>query len=135
MIKISKKSQYGLRAMVCLARYYKSKQVCSTKIISKIEGIPFDFLEKIISQLERAKLVKGKKGAHGGYLLSRSPSKISAKDIVSVLEDSSVGGKKPVVDCTLCKKKRKCSAKNVWSKLDDALNKTLKSVTLADLIK
>ena len=130
MIKISKKSQYGLRAMVCLAKHYKSKQVCSTKAISKIEGIPFDFLEKIISQLERAKLVNGKKGVQGGYILSKSPQKISANDIVFVLEEN----KKPV-NCVLCARLKKCSAKNVWSKLDNSLSKTLKSITLQDLIK
>src|SRR3989344_3258589 len=105
MIKISKKSQYGLRAMVCLAKHYKKKEVCSTKLISKIEGIPFDFLEKIISQLERAKLVNGKKGVQGGYILSKSPQKISANDIVFVLEEN----KKPV-NCVLCARLKKCSA-------------------------
>lgn len=129
MIKISKKSQYGLRAMVLLAKKYKSKQICSTKLISDKEGIPFDFLEKIISQLERAKLVNGKKGAQGGYILSKSPKKISTNDIVSVLEKN----KKPV-DCALCRRKKGCLTKDVWSKVDFALNKTLNSITLKDLI-
>lgn len=134
MIKISKKSQYGLRAMVCLAKHYNppagGKEVCSTKTISEIEGIPFDFLEKIISQLEKAKLVKGKKGVQGGYILSMPPKKISVKDIISVLEEN----KKPV-NCALCARIKKCSAKNVWSKLNDSLNKTLNSIKLSDLVK
>lgn len=130
MIKVSKRSQYGLRAMVCLAKSYKSKQILSTKKISEKEGIPFEFLEKIISQLERAKLVKGKKGVRGGYILSKSPKKISANDIVSVLEEN----KKPV-DCALCGRKKGCLTKDVWSKVEIALNKTLKSITLADLIR
>ena len=130
MIKISKKSQYGLRAMVCLAKHYKNKKVCSTKTISDKEEIPFDFLEKIISRLEKAKLVKGKKGVYGGYLLSCSPNRISVKDIVSVLEEN-----KKLVNCALCSKLKRCSAKNVWLKLDNALNKTLKAITLKDLIK
>jgi len=115
--------------MVCLAKHYKSKQVCPTKKISEIEGIPFDFLEKIISCLEKAKLVKGKKGVKGGYTLSTIPRKISVGDIVSVLEEN----KKPV-NCAFCSRLKKCSAKNVWAKLDTALNKTLDSITLKDLI-
>ena len=130
MIKVSKKSQYGLRAMVLLAKNYKAKTVLSTKIISKKEGIPFDFLEKIISQMEKAGLVKGKKGVQGGYVLSRSPAKINANDIVSILE-----GKEGTVDCSLCGKSKKCLTKNVWRKIDVAINKTLKSITLQDLIK
>ena len=130
MIKISKRAQYGLRAMAFLTKNYKSKKVCSTKLISKKEEIPFDFLEKIIMQLERAKLVKGKKGVFGGYILAKPPQTISANDIVSVLERN----KKPV-DCSLCGRKNKCMTKNVWAKLENSLNKTLKSITLKDLIK
>jgi Rrf2 family protein len=130
MIKVSKRSQYGLRAMVLLAKNYKTKKVFSTKVISEKEGVPFDFLEKIVSQMERAKLVKGKKGVQGGYSLSRPPNKITAEHIVSVLE-----GEESTVDCSFCGKSRKCLTKNVWRKVDMAIEKTLKSITLADLIK
>lgn len=130
MIKVSKKSQYGLRAMVFLAKSYKSKKICSNKIISETEDIPFDFLEKIISKMEKAGLVIGKKGIQGGYILSKSPNKITSDDIVSVLE-----GRGESVDCRACFKSRKCLTKNVWKKIDTAINKTLKSITLADLIR
>ena len=130
MVKVSKKSQYGLRAMVLLAKSYKGKQVLSTKTISQKEGVPFDFLEKIIARIEKAGLVKGKKGVSGGYILSRSPNKISAKDIVSALEDN-----KKAVDCSLCGRSKQCLTKSVWAKIDNSFNKTLKSVTLADLIR
>jgi len=116
--------------MVFLAKNYKSKKIFSVKTISEKEGIPFEFLEKIILQLEKEKLVKGKKGVQGGYILAKSPNKISANDVVSVLEEN----KKPV-DCSFCGRKNKCMTKNVWAKLENSLNKTLKSITLADLIK
>ena len=116
--------------MVFLAKNHKEKQVCSTKKISENEEIPFDFLEKIISQLEKAGLVAGRKGVQGGYSLSKSPAKINANDIVSVLE-----GKESTVDCSFCGKSKKCLTKNVWRKIDFAIEKTLKDITLADLIK
>lgn len=130
MIKISKKAQYGLRAMVFLAKNYKSKKVFSIKTISENEGVSFGFLEKIISQLEKAKLVNGKKGVQGGYALSKSPNRISANDVVSILEEN----KKPV-DCTFCGRKNNCLTKSVWRKIDVAISKTLKAITLANLIK
>jgi len=128
-MNISKKSQYGMRAMVLLAKNYKSKQILSLREIAKRELIPFDFLEKIVSQLEKAKLVKGKKGAGGGYILAKTPQKITAKDIVDVLEDTMP------VNCALCGKKNKCASKSVWAKVDLALSKALKSVKLSSLIK
>ena len=118
-----------MRAMILLAKNYKSKELLSLKEIAKRELIPFDFLEKIVSQLEKAKLVKGKKGAGGGYVLAKAPQKITAKDIVDVLEDTMP------VNCTLCKKKNKCASKSVWAKVDLALIKALKSVKLSSLIK
>jgi len=60
-MKISKKSQYGLRAMVYLAKNFGKKKRLSLKEISEKENIPFDFLEKIMSQLEKVKLVLSSK--------------------------------------------------------------------------
>jgi Rrf2 family protein len=135
MIKISKKAQYGLRAMVCLAKSHKSKKVLSTKTISKIEGIPFEFLEKIILQLEKARLVKGIRGVSGGYIIAKSPREINVNDVVSVLENKPKNGNKPVVDCSFCQRKKGCLTRDVWARVDFALAKTLSSITLSNLIK
>ncbi len=116
--------------MVLLAKNYKAKRVLSTKIISGKEDVPFDFLEKIFSQLEKAKLVIGKKGAQGGYMLSKHPNKITANNIVSILE-----GKESTVDCSFCGKSKDCLTKNVWKQIDVAIDKTLDGITLAKLIK
>ena len=118
-----------MRAMVLLAKNYKKKQVLSLKDISKQEMIPFDFLEKIISQIEKAGFVKGKKGIGGGYVLLKDPKKITANDIVEVLENT------VPVNCFLCGRKHKCTVKSVWAKVDLALKKSLKSIKLSDFIK
>ena len=116
-----------MRAMVYLAKSYKQNRPVSLKEISEKENIPFTFLEKIVALLEKAKLVKGKKGIGGGYVLIKGPSKITAKDIVEVLEDTKS------VNCSFCCKKANCASKSVWAKVDLALIKALKSVKLSDL--
>ena len=115
--------------MVLLAKNYAKKQYLSLKDVSEKEAIPFDFLEKILSELEKAKLVKGKKGVGGGYILLKNPKKITAKNIVETLE-----GTIPV-NCCLCDKSKKCLSKNVWQKIENNINKTLNSIKLSDLIK
>lgn len=130
MIKISKKAQYGLRAVVLLAKNYRAKRILSVREMANIEQIPFEFLEKIILQMEKADLVLGKKGAQGGYVLSKNPNKMTVKDIVSVLE-----GQQKTVDCSFCQRSKNCLTKSVWSKVTVELNKTLQGITLADLIK
>lgn len=129
-MKISKKSQYGLRAMVYLAKVSQKKKICPLKEISKAEGIPFDFLEKIILELEKAGLVKAKKGALGGYFLARKPQKITAGEIVRILEETFT-----LVGCLGCPKAKFCLTKGVWQEAQESLDSSLDSVTLADLIK
>ncbi|MFH1582469.1 MAG: Rrf2 family transcriptional regulator [bacterium] len=136
MFKISTKSQYGLRAMIYLARC--KKKICPLKDISKGEEISFDYLEKIISKLEKSGLVKAKKGSQGGYYLSKKPSRIKIGEIIYSLE-----GDKQLVKCIsygnlkkiVCSREKGCYAKLLWEKVHDSLKKTLNSITLADLIK
>lgn len=128
-MKISRKSQYGLRAMVYLAKHSSKNEVRPIKEISEKENIPFDYLEKIISELERADLVEAKRGVQGGYFLSKEPQKITAGEIVRVLEST------VPVSCAGCQMARICLTKNVWEKVQDSVDSTLDSVTLADLIR
>ena len=128
-MQISKKSQYGLTAMVYLAKKFAENKPITLKEVSRQETVPFNFLEKIILDLERAGLVRGKKGIGGGYILSKNPNKITAKDIVEILENTTA------VDCSFCGKSKKCLTKKLWRKIDIAINKTLQSITLKNLIK
>jgi len=137
-MKISTKSQYGLRAMIYLASIYRKNKVCSLRIISKKENISFDYLEKIVSKLKKAGLVKSKKGIQGGYSLAYQPEKIKAGKIIRILE----GTMAPVLCIAkekekrlFCPRKKICLTKNVWQKVQNSLNFTLDSITLADLVK
>lgn len=125
-MKISKRAQYGLRAMVYLAKKYK--EITPLKEIAKKEKISPDFLEKIISDLEKVKLVKAKRGAFGGYYLAKAPSKISAGEIVRVLEDI------VPVSCAGCQMARICSAKSIWKDVQDSVDSALDSTNLSDLL-
>jgi len=74
-------------------------------------------------------LVEAKKGVQGGYYLAKEPKKITTGEIVKVLENT------VSVSCVGCQMARICSTKNVWEKVQDSLDFTLDSMTLADLIK
>lgn len=102
------------------------------KEISKKEGIPFDYLEKIISKLEKVGLVKAKKGVQGGYFLAKKPEKIKIGEIIEGLEN-----KTDLVKClyNFCPRSKSCLAKIFWQKLDKAINSALNSITLVDLFR
>ena len=133
-MKISTKAQYGLRAMAYLAECPAGK-FCSAREISSFEGIPSEFLEKIISELEKAGFLEAKKGAAGGYRLARPAKNIKLGEIVDLLE-----GKTSLVKCTagkgsFCPNRRQCKTKNYWLKVQRLLNEALNAVSLADLAK
>jgi Rrf2 family transcriptional regulator, cysteine metabolism repressor len=128
-MRISKRAEYGLTAMVHLAKNKKNKKAISIREISNIESVPFEFLSKIFACLERANLVIAKHGASGGYILAGSPQKITAGDVVSLLENMST------IDCKFCSKSKKCLTRSVWGRVDQAVGETLKSITLESLIR
>ena len=128
-MRISKKTQYGLRAIIFLAK--KKGEIVPLSEISKRERIPFYYLEKIFSLLEKARIVGAKKGVQGGYFLKKDLQKIKAKKILECLE-----GKTKLVECLFdfCPREKECSAKILWKELDKSINKTLNNINLKDLI-
>ena len=116
--------------MVYLAKFFPQKKVVSLKTISEEEEIPFDFLEKIISEMEKMGLVGAKRGVSGGYFLARSPQKITVEEVMKILEKTTV-----LVPCGDCQRAEKCLIKNVWRKVSDSLSAALSSITLKSLVR
>lgn len=135
-MRFSTRSQYGLRAMAYLAN--SPEKVLPLKVIAKTEELSFDYLEKIIAKLEKAGLVKAKRGAGGGYSLAKKPKDIKAGDIIKVLEGNMIPVRCLAKEKKLkysCPRERKCQVQKVWKKIQDSINLTLNSITLADLMK
>jgi Rrf2 family protein len=84
---ISLKAQYGLRAIVSLALHY-GKGPLQAREIANSQNVPVRYLELLLSQLRRARLVQATRGKKGGYYLTRKPNQISVMDIISAFEGS-----------------------------------------------
>jgi len=82
---VSLKSHYGLKAIVALAANYK-KGFMQAKEIANTQDIPLRYLELLLSHLRRAQLVDAIRGKKGGYVLAKSPDKISVWDVVVIFE-------------------------------------------------
>lgn len=84
-MKISKKGEYALRAMVFLAREYDSGYIKIRDIV-KEEKIPKKFLEQILLQLKNNGLVHSKRGVDGGYKLIKEPAEISLATVIRIID-------------------------------------------------
>lgn len=124
---ISKRSKYGLRALVCMACSPQKK--FTVKEISESEDISKRYLEQIFSALKKAELIVSIKGAQGGYLLARPSKEISVADVLRTLEDiqeaSSCSCKPGDVEYTL--------EKEVWKKIEENVKKITEDISLEDL--
>lgn len=132
-MKISTRSRYGLRLMLNLALNYGKGTLFLSAVADK-ENISEKYLSQIVMPLKVKGLVSSTRGAHGGYMLARSPTKITVKEIVESLE-----GNLSIVEClsdpSVCKRISFCVTRNVWSLLSEKICQTLDSITLQDLAK
>lgn len=128
-MKFSTKGEYGLRLAVNLGQSYPT--IKSVGDISAEENISLKYLERLIGELRKKEIVKSFKGTDGGYVLARDPRKISAGEIIEVMEgplDSKCQGNQ-------CAHMKTCASSFVWIKLGQQIKKTLYSIKLSDLIK
>lgn len=84
-MKLSKRTEYGLRAVVHLSRLWPHNYIQS-KDLSREENLPAKFLEAILLALRRGDFLESKVGSGGGYRLSRAPRDIRVGEIVRRLE-------------------------------------------------
>lgn len=84
-LQISRKIEYGTRAMVFLASLPEG-MTTSFKEIGRRMDIPPQFLAKILKTLVGGKLVRSTRGSHGGYSLARPPSGITFLEVIEALE-------------------------------------------------
>lgn len=139
-MKVSAKEGCGLLAMVGIAKKY-NQGVISLHEVAADQEISLDYLEKILPDLKAANLVKSTRGAHGGYVLTRSPSEIAVADILlalsgSILTFQGIGeqvsvGKK--ISLKECPRKDVCPIRPLWQQIYNSILETLNGITLADL--
>lgn len=134
-MKVSTRGEYGVRAMVALAKNYGNGPM-SIAAISRASSVPTAYLEQLIGPLRRAELVESKRGAQGGYQLSRSPEAIRVGEVYRVME-----GPVAPMDCVsedpadqTCPLIDGCETRPVWIRMRDAIAGALDSMTLQDLI-
>src|SRR5690625_2152874 len=123
-MKISTKGRYGLTIMIHLAKKYGEGPV-SLKLITKENDHSEHYLEQLATPLRNAGLIKSTRGAYVGYKLSREPKKITAGDVIRVVE----GPITPVEGI----EDEEPAKQALWMRIRDAVKDVLDTTTLDDL--
>lgn len=135
-MKLSRRGEYAIKAMLELASCAPGVGTTSSFIAQKAR-IPEAFLNQIMLTLKNAGLVRSRRGAGGGYILSRSASEIFIGEIARVIDGplapipcASVTAYEP---CPSCPEPATCRLQWLMRGVRDAISDILDKTTLADL--
>jgi Rrf2 family protein len=138
MRTISKRTQYGIKAMLALGRRYGEGPV-QISTLAKEETIPIKFLELILLDLKGHDLLVSKKGPHGGYQLSRPPSTITMGSLIRIMEGPLAplpcASETAFRPCGECGDVESCGTRIIMRQVRDATADVLDRTTLADLLR
>jgi Rrf2 family protein len=141
-MRLSKRGEYGLRAMIDLAIALKVQDgkpnggVVQIREIAERQHIPAKFLEQILLTLKNAGLLHSRMGVGGGYYLSKPANEISLGQIVRVLD-----GPLAPIGCVSqmayepcgCPDERTCGLRLVMLDVRNAIADILDGTSLADV--
>jgi Rrf2 family protein len=139
-MRLSKRGEYGLRAIIILAHAYNESPDAMVQIkeISEQEKIPGKYLEQILLALKNAGVLQSRMGIGGGYYLARQPKDINLGQIIRVLD-----GPLAPIRCVSqmayescgCPDERTCGLRMVMGDVRNAIANILDNTTLEDVIK
>lgn len=137
-MRLSKRGEYGLRAMILLSESDENGQPVKKQIkeIVARERIPSKFLEQILLTLKNAGILHSKIGVGGGYYLARPADKITLGQIIRIL-DGPIAPVKCVSQMAYepcdCPDENTCGLRMVMFDVRAAISDVLDQTTLADV--
>jgi len=131
-MRISAKADYAVRAAAELAAASPAGRPVKGEQLAAAQEIPSRFLENILADLRNAGLLSARRGADGGYALTRAPGEISVAEVLRAVEGplAAVQGSRPE---GLHYQGAAARLPEVWVALRANLRAVLERVTLADL--
>jgi Rrf2 family protein len=127
--------------MFRLAEKARTGESATIGWIAETEVLPRKYLEQVVRDLHQANLIDSKPGPGGGCRLARPAHEISVGDVVRALDGEIQPGhclgedlQDHGADCPGCWGLASCAMREVWTNLQTAINHSLDSTTIADLL-
>ena len=134
-MRLSRRSEYGLRALTDLVRHEGEGPIALATLASRNQ-LPAKFLEQIMATLKHGGIVRTTLGAHGGYAMSVDPRTVSIGRVVRLLD----GALAPLPCVSLryygrcsCPDEATCPLRDVMIDVRDAMLEILDRETLEQL--
>ncbi|MBT0895260.1 Rrf2 family transcriptional regulator [Geobacter hydrogenophilus] len=112
MMELTRKGEYAIRGIIHLAQLPPGK-VALISEIAEATGVPQTFLAKILQNFAKIGIVQSFRGAGGGFMLGRSASKITLREVVEAVEGPIVPNR-CLIGSGTCERDSTCGVHPVW---------------------
>lgn len=129
-MQLTRQADYAIRAVLYLA----TSPLANVQEIAEAQGVPKEFLAKILQTLSRKGIVITLRGVGGGVSLARPPEKISVLDVLEAIEGP------PVINRCLitpneCRREYYCSVHEELLDLRELVADKLSEINFARLAR
>ncbi|MCB2059976.1 MAG: SUF system Fe-S cluster assembly regulator [Novosphingobium sp.] len=131
-MRLSSMADYSVVIMTAAARHCGGARVSAGQLAEET-GLPAPTVQKLVSRLTSAGLLRSSRGVGGGLRLARPAAAISLADIVEAVEGPialTACIEEARQDCTL---EECCAVRQHWPVVNRALRGALAEVSLTDL--
>ena len=126
-MNISVKGEYALQAIFDLASN-PAKEPVKIAEIARRQKIPQKFLELILASLKQGGFVESRRGAEGGYLLSKRPEAITIGEVLRFVE-----GRQE--ERSRLRRQSDSAFAELWDRVDQAVDSVLDTTSFAQLAR
>ncbi|MDR1959156.1 MAG: Rrf2 family transcriptional regulator [Planctomycetaceae bacterium] len=132
-MKISTKGRYGLRILLDIAIYGTRDKPRMMRDIAKSQKISQKYISRLVIALRKAGFISSIRGSAGGFILAKSPEKITLLNILEAME-----GPIGLLDCltsdSVCDRSKNCPSRTLWTAVNQSVRKVFAHYTLKDLL-
>lgn len=132
-MKLAAKARMAVTGMADLVAFGSGEPVPLSAIAER-QRLSLAFLEQIFAKLRRAGLVESRRGAQGGYILSRDPAEVTLAEVVAAVEEEVRSTAcQPGANAGCTGTSARCLTHKLWADLDRHIDGWLTETTLADV--
>ncbi len=128
---LNKNTDYAIRALLTLAANRGSYM--SAKSIATQQGMPYQFLRRLLQELLKRNLIVSKGGVQGGFMLERDPHGIRVTELIEIFQ-----GKVQVSECMfrkqICGNRAHCVLRHEIMRIEQVVQSEFEKVTIGKLL-
>jgi Rrf2 family protein len=130
-VRVSARADYAIRALLELAAAGPDAPV-RADAIAHAQAIPSKYLENLLADLRRARLIASQRGIGGGYRLARPATSISLADVIRAIDGPLTGVRDDAPE-DVAYPGAAASLREVWIALRASMRGVLEATSLADV--